>query len=237
VLVHPVLRRLAATAEVRERVTPEVVEELPASEPPRTPYEVLNPPVAPQPSPPPVEKGVEGGPLEVRLPEEFVEKFESLKREVSTLHKELNTLRDSLTTLAVELREAVTELGSPFNVLRGPTNGSEHKDGNGNRGSSRRLQPTTFLSVLKVLYNMLEEVGKEQALLLVRGYVDAGVVDREVGEALAKMVELADAMRRSGLSVEKQFPYTYAILKALNVGGRDLDDYVLRELLKRGKLG
>jgi hypothetical protein len=184
-----------------------------------------------------VERGVEGGPLEVRLPEEFVERFESLEREVSTLHKELNALRDSLTTLAVELREAVAELGNPFNVLRGPTNGGEHKDGGGKGRGSGRLQPTTFLSILKVLYSMLEEVGKEQALLLVRGYVDAGVVDREVGETLAKMVELADAMRRSGLSVEKQLPYTYAILKALNVGDRDLDDYVLRELLKRGRLG
>jgi len=175
-------------------------------------------------------------PPEVKLPQEFVERFESLEKEVHTLHKELDILRDSLTTLAVELREAVVELSSPFNVLRDSTNGNGHRNGNGSRGGSRKIQPSTFLNVLKVLYSTLEEMSKEQVLLLVRGYVDAGVVDRDVGDALAKMVELADAMRRSGLSVEKQLPYTYAILKALNVGDRGLDDYVLKELLKRGKL-
>jgi len=181
--------------------------------------------------------------LEVKIPQEFLERFESLEREVSTLHRELHSLRESLTSLAVELREAVTELSNPFNVLREPSGsnggskgGNGSRGSNGSRGNSRRLQPSTFLSILKVLYGMLEEVSKEQALLLVRGYVDAGVVDAEVGEALVKIVELADSMRRSGLSVEKQLPYLYAILKALNLGGRDLDEYVLKEMLKRERL-
>ena len=172
-----------------------------------------------------------------------MERFESLEKEVNTLHRELRSLQESLTSLAVELREAVTELSNPFNVLREPSGGNGGSKGssggrgsNGGRGSSRRLQPSTFLSILKVLYGMLEEVSREQALLLVRGYVDAGVVDAEVGEALVKIVELADSMRKSGLSVEKQLPYLQAILKALNLGDRDLDEYILREMLKRGRL-
>lgn len=172
---------------------------------------------------------------EVRIPKEVIERFEQIEEEIGKLRKELSTLSESMKTVLIEVKEAISEVSNPFNVLRERSDGS--KDGNGSRRDGRKIQPSTFLNLLKVAYKMLDEIGKEETVLILKGYADVGVVDEHVGEVLIKLVELADAMKSKGLTVEKQIPYIYSLLKTLNVSDPALDEYLLKELLRRERLG
>lgn len=232
-LVHPVLRRLetgqgtnhVAELEYSSRETANVplepeVQTLPEAPPQlnQQATEVRQEPV-----------------VEVRIPPELTERIESIEREIDKLHKEIDSLHKSMTSIAVEIKEVLSEVSNPFNALRGQSNGNRKI--NGDRGSSGKMTASTFINILRVLHDMVGDMSKEQAQLLIRSYIEAGVVSGDVGEALEKLVDVVDAMRRSGLTPEKYLPYTYALFKTLNLGNQTLDEYIIRELLKRGKVG
>lgn len=178
---------------------------------------------------------------EVKVPQEVIERFERLEEEISRLRKELSELSESMKAVMVEVKEAITEGSNPFNVLREkPSSG---KSGSGSQRNGKKSLSASFpnllktVNLLKIVYKMLDEVGKEQTMLILKGYVDVGVIDEDVGEVLIKLVELADAMRSKGLTLEKQLPHVFALFRALSTGDSVLDGYLLNELLKRDRLG
>ncbi|MEM0454093.1 MAG: hypothetical protein QXO98_05510 [Sulfolobales archaeon] len=183
--------------------------------------------------------------VEVKLPQELIERMNQLDQEVINLRKEVVSLNDNFKSLILEFKESIAELSSPFNILKNSRNGngnSNGKNGNGKKSyespvTHPTMTPTSFLEVLKIIYSMLGRMSKEQALMLINGYVKVGLINDEVGKALSGVVELADNMRKSGLSLEDQLPYLYGIISALNIKDNLLSDYVLKELMKHGKSG
>lgn len=246
-LVHPIIRRGASQKVTQEVTTTESVIEgvsppsltsagIPQDVAPMS-HQVTPPPEDVRSSPPPQPTVVE-----VKMPQELITRLEQMESEVSGLRKEISTLNDSIKSVVLEIKEVVAELSSPFNVLRE----DKLKRGNGNGGSKHngsitsgtedfKMAPTSFLEVLKVIYSTLDKWNKDQVLTLIDGYVKAGLISDEVGKSLISIAELADNMRRLQISVDDQILYFYSLINALNTKERSLNEYALKELLRRGK--
>ncbi|MCS7108963.1 MAG: hypothetical protein NZ911_06170 [Sulfolobales archaeon] len=250
-LVHPIIRRASVVSHVESAVVAEQAEGLPKelelggeatgpSQPTPSPPQPAQ--MVGQQSPEAVQQGQQPPVVEVKIPQELIDRINQLDAELSSLKKEMTSLSDTFKSAVIEFKEAIAEISSPFNMLRS----ADHRNGNGNgkNGNGRKLSldsgtyssitPTSFLELLRIIYSMLGKMSKEQALILIDGYVKVGLVNSEVGKALMGVVELADNMRRSGLSLEDQLPYLYGIISALNVKDHLLSEYVLKELMKRG---
>ncbi len=208
------------------------------------------PPVSPTQSP---SQSVEGqdkltSPLssvDVQIPKEFIERIDQLEEEIGRLRKELSTINESLKGIILEVKEVLAEASSPFNVLRTPVNetGKREKEFNGGRkkisgngkqkvlASKAALPPSKFVYLTKIASDMLKKMGRERAIELVRGYIETGVLDKETGETLVKIIELVDKMRSHGLSVEEQLPFLYSLAKTLGIDDPELEKLMLKELL------
>lgn len=254
ILVYPVIRRLtpvsttqeAGIAEVSESISEAVNEVEVASTPATQPQLPPQPQLPQQPvgQPPEAQQGTQAQPtvVEVKIPQELVDRLNQLESELGELRKDITALNEGIKSVVLEFKEAIAELSSPFNMLR-----DQSKGGNGNGNGKRikgfnvgehqsRITPTSFFEVLKVIYSTLGRWSKDQVLTLIDGYVKAGLIDSETGKVLNGVVDLADNMRRLGISVEDQVAYLYAIINALNIKDQSFSDYVLRELLRRGRV-
>ncbi|MEM1749064.1 MAG: hypothetical protein QXT01_04970 [Sulfolobales archaeon] len=247
-LVHPIISRVNIVSTKRNDVVVEQVEEppkefeamnnIPQSTTSQPEQLVTKPTEQLQQTQQPVI-------VEVKLPQELIERMNQLDQEIINLRKEVVSLNDNFKSLIIEFKESIAELSSPFNILRNSRNGNSNgngKNGNGKKGYEKpvthpTITPTSFLEVLKIIYSMLGRMSKEQALMFIDGYVKVGLINDEVGKALSGVVELADNMRKSGLSLEDHLPYLYGIISALNIKDNLLSDYVLKELIKHGKSG
>lgn len=246
VLVHPVIRRVSHPTSSVTITEPSESIETPISEEVRTAPEAppLTPQVVSQPQQPTEHQQPQHQPtvVEVKLPPELVERMSKLDENIASLRKDLTELSESIKSMVVEFKEFFAESTSPFNLLREPQRrGNGNGKGGGGRGGVEgrvaqvRITPTSFFEVLKVAYSMLSRMSKEQVSTIVESYVKVGLVDEDTGKALNVIIDLAENMRKHGLSPEDQLPYLYALIQALNVGDRSLTEYMLRELIKHGK--
>lgn len=250
-LVHPIISRVSPVISYQTdlevmKTSPPEVEEVSKVVQVTTPSEQLKVrptseeviPSKPQEVP---QQGQQPSVVEVKIPPELVEQMSKLESEINTLRGEIASLNDGIKSVILEFKEVIAEVSSPFNLLRGSTHSSRNGNGNGTKKAEasihHKLTPTSFFELLNVVYSMLSRLSKDQVRMLVEGYVKSGMVGEDVGRALVGIVELADDMRRAGLSLEEHLPYLFSMLTALNVKDQSLNDYVLRELIRRGKIG
>ncbi len=188
-----------------------------------------------------VEMEAEPRAVEVTIPQELIERIEQLEEEVGKLRSELSTINESIKNILVETRELLAEATSPFNVLRmaqrpstGHGNGGR-KGGNGSGEVKPSTRPSKFINIARIALKILNDFGKDKAIEIMRGYAEIGVIDKSTGETLVKIVDFVDRTRRMGISLEKQVPYLYALTRVLGIQDPELDELILKELMRGGE--
>ncbi len=179
--------------------------------------------------------------VEVTIPQELIERIEQLEEEVGKLRSELSTINESIKSILVETRELLAEAASPFNVLRmaqqpsaGTGNGGK-KGGNGSGQEKLPTKPSTFIHIARIALKLLNDFGRDKAVEIMKGYAEIGVIDKSIGETLVKIIDFVDRTRRMGISLEKQVPYLYALTRVLGIQDPELDELLLKELMRGGK--
>jgi hypothetical protein len=207
--------------------------------------------VTPQPQPQAVEASVteeaasskekmEPQVVEVSIPQELIERIEQLEEEVGKLRSELTTVNESIKSILVETRELLAEATSPFNVLRmaqkpSSTGNGGKKEGNGGSKAKPPTKPSKFVSIARIALKLLNDFGREKAIEIMRGYAEIGVIDKSVGETIVKIVDFVDRTKRMGIPLEKQIPYLYALTRVLGIQDPELDELLLKELMRGEK--
>lgn len=174
-------------------------------------------------------------PIEVKVPEEVMERISRLEDEIKKVRDDLSTVSEGLRNAVIEFKEIIAEASSPFSLLKRDGNGGGN--GKSKANGAQRIAPSTFVELLKVVDAMLSEMDKETVIALLSSYVKAGVIGETVGASLAEIVELAYIMKCKGISVEKQLPYLYALAQALRIEDQSLATALLKEVIRRGNLG
>ncbi|HIQ03001.1 MAG TPA: hypothetical protein EYH40_01115 [Desulfurococcales archaeon] len=183
--------------------------------------------------------------VKVEVPRELVERIDQLEEEIGKLRKELSTINESLKSVVLEFKEALAEASSPFNVLKAPKTvelnmkGVNDREKTGTLGSNpgyvgnSQLPPSKFIDLLILALNMLERMDRKQAISLIKGYIDTGVLERNAGEALIKIVELANYMKSQGISIEDQISFLYTLSKTFNIRDSKLEELVIKKLMRQ----
>ena len=188
--------------------------------------------------------------IEVEVPKELVERIDQLEEEIGKLRKELSSINESLKNIVLEVKEALAEASSPFNVLSIPEKPPKEQGFNGGDGKESKktssdisklsissgMSPSKFVELLMLVQNLLRKMSKDKAILILKGYIDAGVIDKNIGESLTKIVDFVDQLRKNGISIEEQIPYLYMLTKTLGINDPKFEEMVLKEFLRRGKL-
>ncbi|MEM4921320.1 MAG: hypothetical protein QXQ35_08415 [Candidatus Nezhaarchaeales archaeon] len=171
--------------------------------------------------------------IEVKVPEEVMERISKLEDEIKRVRDELSAVSEGLRNAVIEFKEVIAEASSPFSILKKNGNGNGRSKANG----AHRIAPSTFVELLRVIDSMLNEMDKDTVIALLSGYFKAGIISEAIGSSLLELVELAYTMKSKGISVEKQIPYLYALAQALRIEDQSLTAILLKEMIKRGGLG
>lgn len=178
--------------------------------------------------------------VEVTIPQELVERIEQLEEEVGKLRSELSTINESIKSIIVETRELLSEAASPFNVLRmvqqpSSSGNGKKKEVNGNGKVKPLTKPSKFINLARIALKLLNDFGRDKAIEIMRGYAEIGVINKDIGDTIVKIVDFVDRTRRMGIPLEKQVPYLYALTRTLGIQDPELDELLLKELMRGGK--
>ncbi len=125
----------------------------------------------------------------------FSEEIAQLRSELSETVKNFNEAIKSLNELAVELRTSISDMNNPFFVYESNGNGWGKSNGH-------KINPKVAEKILRELWKYSENIDNSTLKELLQDYVDSGVVDKETGEAILKLVDHMYKLKPKGFTIE-----------------------------------
>ncbi len=123
------------------------------------------------------------------------EEIAQLRSELSETIKNFNDAIKSLNELAIELRTSMSDIGNPFFV--------HESNGNGwGKSNGHKISPKVLEKVLRDLWKYSENMDGSTLKELLQDYVESGVIDKETGEVILKLVDHMYRLKPKGFTIE-----------------------------------
>ncbi|MCX8188791.1 MAG: hypothetical protein N3F64_03700 [Nitrososphaeria archaeon] len=123
------------------------------------------------------------------------EEIAQLRSELSETVKNFNDAIKNLNELAIELRTSMSDMGNPFFV--------HESNGNGlGKSNGHKINPKVVEKILRDLWKYSENIDSSTLKELLQDYVDSGVVEKETGEVILKLVDHMYRLKPKGFTVE-----------------------------------
>lgn len=184
--------------------------------------------------------------VRAEVPKEVIDRIDQLEQEVSKIKTFVKASIEGIKATLVDLRSAMAELSNPFNILRkyadlffeeGEANklstiaaahirspeapqsseqGAEHSSKE--QEQPMKLDLDTYQKLAAWVDEVLQKVPPKEFSSLIDRYVEIGVIDRRLGEALKKVADIVNELRRHGIDVKAQYAMLAKLLRELTGG-------------------
>lgn len=184
--------------------------------------------------------------VRAEVPKEVIDRIDQLEQEVSKIKTFVKASIEGIKATLVDLRSAMAELSNPFNILRkyadlffeeGEANklnaiaaahirspeAPQSSEQSAEHSSKEQEQPMkldldTYQKLAAWVDEVLQKVPPKEFSSLIDRYVEIGVIDRRLGEALKKVADIVNELRRHGIDVKAQYAMLAKLLRELTGG-------------------
>ncbi len=155
---------------------------------------------------------------EVKIPSEILDKIKLLEDELAKVRDYVNANINDIKSALIEIKSSIEELSTPFTMKKEVKDRSIKHIDEGLRSESVSLDLKSLRDITLWLNKVLSMVGLSKLKKLIDSYVEAGILNETLGNALRSMALVVDSLRNENVRPEVQAQIITELLTLIKRG-------------------